>query len=188
MPAYDVYSFLLTFSRNEALRLQPALATNMQRAPEKGSGGKWVGEQYVWEHSAILFRLKRAYLLSFLSENTAVNTPPYVYHHDKRYFYPLTDTFWPDRWLQDSKKSEKSRADGSFIHNVAAFIPFSAGFANCVGKTLALAELRMVVALLVQRFDMSFAEGYDPRRWESEIQDLFGSKLGELPVVLKLRV
>lgn len=31
---------------NEAMRLQPAVMTWIHRAPEKGSGGKWVGSQY----------------------------------------------------------------------------------------------------------------------------------------------
>lgn len=176
------------FKSNETLRLQPPVPTGLQRAPEKGSGGKWVGNQYVQEFLDFDVMLKCAYFPSFLSENTAVNVAPYVYHHDPRYFSPLTDKFWPDRWLQDFERSEKSSAIGPVIHNVAAFIPFSAGHAMCGGKSLAYAEMRMVVALLIQRFDMCFADGYDPNRWENEIQDVFVSKLGELPVVLTKRV
>ncbi|EJD04675.1 uncharacterized protein FOMMEDRAFT_153745 [Fomitiporia mediterranea MF3/22] len=40
----------------------------------------------------------------------------------------------------------------------AAFIPFSYSPANCAGRALAMAELRMVVALLVQCFDMHLEE------------------------------
>lgn len=47
--------------------------------------------------------------------------------------------------------------------------------------------MRIVTALFVQRFDTRFAEGYDPNRWEGGIQDVFVSKLGELPVLLMLR-
>ena len=48
--------------------------------------------------------------------------------------------------------------------------------------------MRVVIALLMQRFDMGFASGYDPGRWEREIQDVFVVKLGELPVTLRLRL
>lgn len=31
--------------RNEALRVQPPVPSILQRAPEKGSGGHWIGSQ-----------------------------------------------------------------------------------------------------------------------------------------------
>ena len=46
----------------------------------------------------------------------------------------------------------------------------------------------MVVALLMQRFEMRFAPGYDPKRWEEEIEDFFVVKNGKLPVVLTPRM
>ena len=49
-------------------------------------------------------------------------------------------------------------------------------------------EMRMVVALLMQRFEMRFALGYDPKRWEEEIEDFFVVKNGKLPVVLTPRM
>lgn len=123
-----------------------------------------------------------------------MNVPPYVLHHDPRYFSPLTDTFWPDRWLPKSQaqphpamSSASEKSSGPLIHNTLAFIPFSAGNANCAGKNLALAEMRMVLALLMQRFEIRFAQGYDPTRWEREMVDLFVMKPTELLVELKLR-
>lgn len=40
-----------------------------------------------------------------------------------------------------------------------AFAPFAAGRYSCVGKQLALNEIRMVTASLVQRFRVSLAPG-----------------------------
>ena len=74
-----------------------------------------------------------------------------------------------------------------FVHDTSAFIPFSTGPANCVGKPLAMLEMRMVVALLMQKFDMRFADGYDPSRWEEELKDMFIIETGELPVILSCR-
>ena len=47
--------------------------------------------------------------------------------------------------------------------------------------------MRMAVAAIVQKFDMDFAEGYDPRKWEEDLQDFFSVKVGQLPVVLRAR-
>ena len=80
-----------------------------------------------------------------------------------------------------------AKANGPVITNTSAFIPFSMGHANCVGKNLALAEIRVVVALLIQKFDMRFVAGYDPARWEKEMVDYMLLKLGKLPVELRLR-
>ncbi|KAH8108750.1 high nitrogen upregulated cytochrome P450 monooxygenase 2 [Phellopilus nigrolimitatus] len=164
---------------NETLRLQPAVATSVQRAPEAGSGGKWVKDR-------------------FLPEGTAVIVPPYVLHRDPRYFHPSPDAFWPERWLRQSAADRAGKqaaeitpdsesGDPEVITNMAAFIPFSYGPANCAGRNLALTELRMVVSLIIQRFEVRFASGYDPREWETKLEDWLTMKNGRLPVVLTSR-
>lgn len=45
----------------------------------------------------------------------------------------------------------------------------------------------MVVALLMQRFEIRSVRGYDPRRWEEETEKYFMLKKGKLPVVLTPR-
>ncbi|KAL5489841.1 hypothetical protein ACEPAI_4673 [Sanghuangporus weigelae] len=145
---------------NETLRLQPAVATSVQRCPLEGSGGIMVAGRLV-------------------PESTILYLPPYLHHRDERYFSPSPNSFIPERWLDlDNNK---------FTTNAAAFIPFSAGRANCVGKNLALMEMRMVVATIVQKFDMRFAEGYDPLKWEEDLKEFFVMKVGKLPVVLHAR-
>ncbi|KAL0573890.1 hypothetical protein V5O48_008062 [Marasmius crinis-equi] len=143
---------------NEALRLQPPVPTGLQRAPEAGSGGKMVGS-------------------IFVSEGTSVTIPPYALHRDPRYFSPDPDRFWPDRWLKENVEL-----------NQAAFIPFSVGPMNCVGKSLAQVELRAVIATLVQRFDMDFEDGWDRSRWEGDLEDFFVFRKGALPMALRQRV
>lgn len=99
--------------------------------------------------------------------------------------------FWPDRWFVNSGSPNSSSEKVSTVPvttSQAAFIPFSAGHANCVGKNLAIAEMRAVTVCMMQKFDVRFQDGYDARRWEKEMVDLFVLKLGELPVVLSLRV
>ena len=59
---------------------------------------------------------------------------------------------------------------------------------NCVGKQLAYREMRIVIASILRRFDIRFADGYDVGRWFEEMHDDFILGKGELPVVLTKRV
>lgn len=70
------------------------------------------------------------------------------------------------------------------MHNANALLAFSSGPANCVGKNLALLEMRMVVSGIMQRFDLSFEEGWDRKLWLRDLKDVFVSRMGRLPVRL----
>ncbi|KLO09304.1 high nitrogen upregulated cytochrome P450 monooxygenase 2 [Schizopora paradoxa] len=148
---------------NETLRLQPALPTYTERAPAKGSGGHWIGQRFV-------------------PEGTAVVAPIYSIHRDPANFSPLTDEFRPERWFE-----KNTGADGKWNTSATAFMPFSVGTANCTGKNLAMGEMRAVVAVLVQRFEIAYAEGYDVSTYEKDLQDRFIMQVGELRVSLKAR-
>lgn len=138
--------------------------------------------------------------------------PPYALARDPRYFSPNPDTFWPERWLRSTNSSVSKRTPAQaeveietahsdvlessspltddkdqVVTNTAAFIPFSFGPANCAGRNLALVEMRIVVALLMQRFEMRFSQGYDPSRWEEETEDFYILKTGKLPIILTPR-
>lgn len=115
----------------------------------------------------------------FVPEGTGVYLPPYVIHRDERYFYPNPNAFWPERWLSGDPNTKT---------NQAAYIPYSVGPMNCAGKLLAQLELRVVLATLVQRFDMELKPQWNPLEWETNLQDFFVSTKGTLPVIIKPRV
>ncbi|KAL6304641.1 cytochrome P450 [Sparassis latifolia] len=148
---------------NEGLRLFPALPTTLQRAPTPGSGPHRIGPDIV------------------IPEGTAVIVPSYTMQRHPRYFSPDPEKFAPERWL-----AGKNRPSGG-VHNTSAFIPFSTGPMNCVGRPAAILALRMVLVYLVQAFDMRFAEGYRPRQWEEDLGDYFSWQKGSMPVVLTPR-
>lgn len=68
-----------------------------------------------------------------------------------------------------------------------AFIPFSFGPNNCVGKNLAWMQMRMLICMVIQRFDMKFEDGFQPDKWEEELLDYNVMAKGRLPVVLTPR-
>jgi hypothetical protein len=52
---------------------------------------------------------------------------------------------------------------------------------------LAMNEIRVVAASVVQRFDMRVAPGYDLGKWEEGLEDYFLFNKGALPVVITER-
>lgn len=69
-----------------------------------------------------------------IPENTKVSIASWTVHHDPRNFEKPWD-FIPERWIPDSGFQG--------VHNPAAFIPFSLGSFSCIGKPLALLEIRL---------------------------------------------
>ncbi|EAU87646.2 cytochrome P450 67 [Coprinopsis cinerea okayama7 len=154
---------------NETLRMLPPLPSQLQRAPAEGSGGQLLG-------------------LIFLPEGTAVQIPPYSIHRNPAYFSPSPDHFRPERWLpQPSPFSSSDFTSSNSRLDKSAFIPFSLGPANCVGRHLAMDELRYIVSLLIRNFYIQFEEGYDQGRWEKELEDRFLVVKGALPVRVRVR-
>jgi cytochrome P450 len=85
--------------------------------------------------------------------------------------------FIPERW---GDKPE-------LILNKAAFAPFSSGVYSCVGKQLALMELRGVIARAVTQFDIGFAPGEDGTNLLTKTRDVFTLDLAPLNLVFTER-
>ncbi|KAF7330420.1 Cytochrome P450 [Mycena venus] len=142
---------------NETLRLQPPVRTNGPRQVPSGSRGKIIAGL-------------------FIPEGTQVYIPPYSLHLDSRYFSPSPDKFMPERWI-----------DPALAPNAAAFIPFSYGPANCVGKNLARQQMAMVTCLLLSRLKFRFAPGFDAAAWPMQLHDHFITTKGPLIVSVRRR-
>ncbi|KAM3067383.1 hypothetical protein ACMFMG_005260 [Clarireedia jacksonii] len=89
----------------------------------------------------------------FIPQNTIVDINMWTVHHDPNSF-TLPDSFVPERWLGD-ERFKNDRLD--------AVEPFSAGPRNCIGRNLAYAEIRMVLARLVWNFDIEIS--HEDRDW-----------------------
>ncbi|ETW83732.1 hypothetical protein HETIRDRAFT_472015 [Heterobasidion irregulare TC 32-1] len=158
---------------NEAMRLQPPVPSGSQRSVLRGAGAKVIG-QYI------------------IPEETQLFIHTYSVHRDPRNFSPAPDSFLPTRWLTESTEQAHTgsaashRTGRAYVHNTAAFFPFSFGPTICAGKNLALLEMRMVVCWLLQNF--SFAPN-EPKmeRWEDGVQDFYVVKKPALRVSLSHR-
>lgn len=111
-------------------------------------------------------------------------------HRDPRYFYPLPDEFWPDRWLVQDKYTLPSGeviTKDQLIHDKTVFVPFSIGMRSCPGKSIAMLEMRAVLCALVQKFEVTIAPGFALKEWEGDMRDAFITFLGPLMVNVKAR-
>jgi len=113
-----------------------------------------------------------------IPEETQLTLHTYSIQRDARNFY-RPDAFLPERWLSEGAPAGE--------HNTDAFFPFSYGPANCVGKNLALMEMRMLLTWVLRRFRFSKASGVTCDEWEGGIKDWFAVRQDALLVSVSLR-
>ena len=95
-------------------------------------------------------------------------TSPELLMRDPRYFVDGPQ-YIPERWT--------SRPE--LVKDRRAFIPFSYGPHSCVGKALAMNELRLAVGRIVYGFEVRKGEGWSEEKWRGGWKDYFTVKPGE---------
>jgi tryprostatin B 6-hydroxylase len=83
------------------------------------------------------------------------------------------EEYIPERWTTEP----------DLVINKNAFFPFSIGKFGCIGKQLALSELRTVLSKMVLEFDVAFAPGEDGTRLLTESKDNFTMSNAELNLI-----
>ncbi|KAJ5637723.1 Cytochrome monooxygenase lcsI [Penicillium lividum] len=134
--SYDEIDFLgvskLTYMNaalEEALRVYPPVPAVLPRVVPKG-GSLIDGE--------------------FVPGGVSVSGAHYsTYHAASNFTEP--DSFIPERWLEDREKRFES-------DNRSCLAAFSLGPRNCIGRNLAYAEMRLIVAKVFWSFDMTIDE------------------------------
>ncbi|KAI0628543.1 high nitrogen upregulated cytochrome P450 monooxygenase 2 [Trametes polyzona] len=169
----------LTACINEALRLYPPVPGGMQRQVPHHGQGATLGPYFV-------------------PAGTALYLHPYSLHRDPRHFSPRPNDFSPERWLRplplpglpSSDPATPGESGERHAHDERAFLPFSHGPANCVGKRLAMQEMRTVVCAVMQRLEVRAAGsggGLEARAYDEGFKDFFVTKRPALPVSVTVR-
>ncbi|KAJ5635777.1 Cytochrome monooxygenase lcsI [Penicillium longicatenatum] len=103
----------------------------------------------------------------YVPEGVSVSGAHYSTYHAESNFAEA-DSFIPERWLEDREKRFES-------DNRSSLVAFSLGPRNCIGKNLAYAEMRVIVAKAFWSFDMALdksSEGWDIQKsfniWEKK--------------------
>ena len=89
----------------------------------------------------------------FVPGGTQVGIPQHTAYHSPRNFKD-PDSFIPERWLPEH--AEEFAGDRK-----AACMPFSTGNWNCIGKNLALAEMKLIMTKMVWNFEMKLTDDRD---------------------------
>lgn len=84
--------------------------------------------------------------------------------------YENAHKFIPERWYKSSTS----------VKEKSAYAPFSAGPYNCIGKPLALMNLRTTAAKLLHRFDVCLADGENGTAFERDMKTQFTAAMGAL--------
>jgi cytochrome P450 len=69
----------------------------------------------------------------------------YLTHHDPKY-WDDPDTFNPDRFAKDKKRKFAAYS----------YLPFGGGARNCIGTAFALVESKVILARIIQRYDLQY--------------------------------
>ncbi|KAI1264703.1 putative cytochrome P450 [Xylariaceae sp. FL1019] len=86
-------------------------------------------------------------------KNTVVTLYQYAINYSEKY-WRNPQKFAPERWMNDPLYEDD---------NHDAMQPFGIGPRNCVGRNLAYAEMRLILAKVLYNFDISIAD--DSRNW-----------------------
>ncbi|PVH94810.1 cytochrome P450 ClCP1 [Periconia macrospinosa] len=142
---------------NEVLRLCPPIPDNMRRAVPKG-GATVAGHHF--------------------PEGTVVGVSCWSMFQSSSHF-SNPEKFSPERWIPNIKDQEQR-------HNIQSFFPFSLGPHGCIGKSLALLEVRLLLALLFFHFDFESPPGGFAWKWNE--QNIYWTwEKRPLPITIKKR-
>lgn len=91
--------------------------------------------------------------------------------------YECADQWIPERWTTRPEMTRDARG----------FAPFSQGRFNCVGKNLAMSEMRFVIALLVKKFEVGLWADDKGERLFGDLRDQFTAAPGRLDLRFQVR-
>ncbi|KAJ5656571.1 hypothetical protein N7507_008521 [Penicillium longicatenatum] len=113
----------------------------------------------------------------FIPGNIVVISPQHVIQRDERNFDRALE-FLPERWIDEGKEMHKDER---------AFFPFSLGHHGCVGKQLAMAQLRLTLQRIASEFDLEFAPGGSQETFDEGAKDTFTINCPPLDMIFKKR-
>ncbi|KID80351.1 cytochrome P450 3A17, partial [Metarhizium brunneum ARSEF 3297] len=93
----------------------------------------------------------------YIPANTLVSVYQWATFRNPKHFKD-PESFIPERWLSPSHPLYD---EGFKNDNHAIFKPFSYGSRDCIGKNLAINELRVIISRMLYRFDFNVLEGQD---------------------------
>ncbi|GAB1315434.1 hypothetical protein MFIFM68171_05644 [Madurella fahalii] len=113
----------------------------------------------------------------YIPGDVIVQVPSYTVFRDERCFV-LPNEFIPERWTTRPE----------LVKDKSVFIPFNAGPYACVGKRLAMLEMRRLIAEILWRYDVSVAPDHSAEAFLDGKEDTFTTVSAPLRLVFTDRV
>ncbi|CAK4134896.1 unnamed protein product [Aphanomyces euteiches] len=98
----------------------------------------------------------------FIPKGTNINLNMAAMHRNPKYWKD-PDSFIPARFIEGSAEWDVDLDLRGGKPHAFHFMPFSAGSKNCIGQRFAMAELQVIVATLVSKFDFAPSANMDMR-------------------------
>jgi len=83
-----------------------------------------------------------------------VSIVPYLVHRNPD-FWPDPEKFLPERFYKTEINSNK--------RHPFAYLPFSGGLRNCIGRNFALLEAKIIISKLIQNFEFTLDTAFEPK-------------------------
>ncbi|KAI1329518.1 isotrichodermin C-15 hydroxylase [Xylariaceae sp. FL0255] len=109
-------------------------------------------------------------------KDTVVGIWPWAMNHAPA-FWTDPDKFHPERFMGDPKYANDSRD---------VFKPFFTGTRDCIGQSLALIEMRLILARIIFGFDLELTPDASSRNWTSKQKNLY-IVWSKAPMMVQLR-
>ncbi|EMD40439.1 hypothetical protein CERSUDRAFT_91160 [Gelatoporia subvermispora B] len=101
----------------------------------------------------------------YIPEGAIVGVPAYTQQVHPDNFWPAPKSFLPERWLPGGL------GPGS-IARKSAIMCFSSGPFGCLGKQLALQEMRVVTAKMLLTYDLYLAPDFDSKKFVDGVKNM----------------
>ncbi|KAJ6613936.1 cytochrome P450 [Mycena sp. CBHHK59/15] len=122
----------------------------------------------------------------YVPPNTTIHVPVYTMHRDQAYFGSLAGDFIPERWI-DNNPIRKGLESNLPPIDHTSFMPFGAGFGSCIGKNLAIQNVKLLVANIVYHFEVTCSSDFDAGAFDRSYKEFGIWQHKELPVTLTAR-
>ncbi|KAL8762068.1 MAG: hypothetical protein Q9184_001876 [Pyrenodesmia sp. 2 TL-2023] len=98
----------------------------------------------------------------FLEPGTIVGMHPWIINRNQSIFGADADSFVPERWLQNDHESAEDFAN-RLSGMEKSILSFGAGRRGCIGKNLAMLEMKKILGTLFANFEIERVEGREPK-------------------------
>jgi len=145
-------TFTKTLIDNECPYLEAVIKEVMRLIPVSGGGTRLVDETFVINSVQIPKNWFTIYSIGLTHENDSITRKT-----DGSHNMDLRLGFKPERWLEEETRP------------TTEYLPFGAGYRYCLGHALAMAEMKIFLAILARKVHFELVSDLEGMKWKEGI-------------------